>query len=280
MRLTITCLFILAFFAIGFHSCTSSPNSGIPFYLKVDSASLVTNYATQGANTQNITDVWVQAGTSNLGAYHMPCNFPVLQQNDVFFVVNAGIEVSGLVGYRETYPFYQIDTFTINATPGAKYTKNPVFKYNPAAIFTFKPIDFSFSSPFDTPMVAVNGVGPYGRCGEIPVTAGGDSNVVVQQTTAYAVPTGVEVWLEVDYKCDVPFNIGFMANYISNGNGTVEYPEMYVFAQPNWTKLYISFTDDMSSAAADNYNIYFEGLRPFGSKGGNIYVDNIKLIHF
>jgi hypothetical protein len=270
----------LLFFATGFYSCTQNPNGGIPFYMRIDSAALVTNYATQGANTQNITDVWVQAGTANLGAYQMPCNFPVLQQNNVFFIVNAGIEVSGLLAYREPYPFYQIDTFTINATPGNKYSHKPVFRYSPAAIFTFTPIDFQFNVPFDSMTACTDTNAIYGhRCGQITVTAAGDSNVLSIQSTSYAIPTGREVWMEVDYKCDVPFNIGFFANY-SNGNGSIAYPEMYVFAQPKWTKLYISFTDDLSSAAADSYNIYFEGLRPLGSPGGHVYVDNVKLIHF
>lgn len=279
MRLSILYLLLFSSFAVCFYSCTPNPNGGIPFYMRMDSASLSTNYATQGYNTQNITDVWVTAGIDDLDAYQLPCNFPVLLENNVFFVVSAGIEEGGLVGYRVIYPFYQPDTFTLVATPGVKYKYEPKFKYKTSASFSFTPIDFEHANGFDSMQVTTDTNVRYGHaCGQITVTATGDSNVLVNQLTTYPLPAGQEVWLEVDYKCDVPFNIGFWAN--SAANGDVQFPEIFVFAKPTWTKLYVSFSNDIATAAADNYNLYFEALRPYGSTGGHVYLDNIKVIHY
>ena len=90
------------------------PNDGIPFYLRIDSVSVV-------GSTNHITDVWVEANADNIGAYELPCNFPVLQENQVRFVLLPGIMESGQSIVRVTYPFYESDTFTLTAARGETY---------------------------------------------------------------------------------------------------------------------------------------------------------------
>ncbi len=251
------------------------PNDGVPFYLKID------NVSVSGGNTQNITDVWVQANSTNLGAYELPCNFPVLEQNAVHFTVSAGVWQSGQSDTRVTYPFYLPDTFTINATPGLKYSRALQFKYVPAALFSFNE-DFENGTDYSNmpQSASLDTNNQYGNhCGVITVNSV-DSNVVATQVNAqaFSITQGSEVWLEVDYKCTVPFWIGFNSIY---SNETNPYEVLLLLPRTNWSKVYIKLTDLMGQAHADKYTLFFNAIKPVGyDGGGNVYLDNIKVVHF
>ena len=273
LRLLSFCLLPIAY-CILLTGC-QMPNGGIPIYMRMDSATVVTGIG-QGAPSDNITDVWVEANTDTVGAFGLPCNIPVLQQNDVRFVVSTGIKESGQSGVRVIYPFYTTDTFSIVGVPGTQYTHQPVFKYVPGAVFSFAE-DFNFSNPF-TGSTVVNDSGYNGsRCIKFSVDAT-DSSKEISHVTKYDLPEGQEIWLEVDYKCEVPFYIGFYGTF--NASGVVRAPVMLVTAQPEWHKVYVKFSNYVGQLRADTYNIYFEALRPYGSTGGTVYIDNVKLVHF
>jgi hypothetical protein len=251
-------------------SCKPMPNDGIPFYLRIDSVKVA------GSATHHISDVWVEANAANLGAYELPCNFPVLQEGDVGFVINAGIEESGQSGVRVTYPFYSPDTFTLHAARGEKYERAPMFRYKPAVTFV-KPEDFEASNSFNSNMGVVSDSNVrYGlRCGVISATT--DSSKETAQLDKYDLPEGKEIWLELDYKNEVPFYIGIYGNY---GSGSViRVPVLFVTAKPSWNKIYVKLSSTVGGIAAATYNIYFEALRPYGLGGGSVYIDNVRMVY-
>ena len=255
------------------------PNDGVPVYMKMDSVQVLT-LISQGVGSQNITDVWVEANSDNVGAYELPCNFPVLQENDIRFVVSAGIKESGQSGVRVIYPFYAADTFSIVGTRGQQYSHHPVFKYVNGAQFSFAE-DFNFSNPFTGSSLVNDGnVDPvYGgtRCIKMSVNAT-DSSKEISHVTKYDLPEGQEIWLELDYKSEVPFYVGFYGTF--NSGSIVRVPVLFVTAQPEWHKVYVKFSNYVGNLRADTYNVYFEALRPYGSSGGSVYIDNVKLVHF
>lgn len=260
-------------------SCKKMPNDGIPFYMQIDTAVVITNNSTEGANSHNITDVWVEANTDNLGAYKMPCNFPVLQENSTRFTISAGIAESGQSGVRVIYPFYTVDTFSINASRQEQYTHVPTFRYKPGTQFSFTPQDFELGNGFNGLTLVADTNAKYGnRCGAITVSGATDSNITATQINKYDLPEGLEIWLEVDYKSEVPFFVGFYGNYISGE--VVRTPVVFVTAKPYWNKIYVKLSNYVGAARADTYNIYFEALRPIDSNGGTVYIDNVKLLHF
>jgi len=249
------------------------PNDGIPFYLKIDSVSVT-------GSTNRITDVWVEANADNIGAYELPCNFPVLQENQVRFVLLPGIMESGQSTVRVTYPFYESDTFTLTATRGETYSHVSVFKYRAGTQFA---LDESFEvgngfnglakvdEASDTNVVYGN------NCGRLLVTAVDSSEEAVQLDTMPLL-LGGEAWLEVDYRCDVPFYVGIYGNYTTSAR--VRLPYIFLSAKAEWNKVYIKLNDAVSYLRADNYSIYFEALRPFGSNGGAVHIDNVRVVHF
>ena len=249
--------------------------------MKMDSATVVYN---NKQITQGITDVWVQTNTSNLGAYELPANFPVVQASPVTFLVSAGIWQSGQSTVRVIYPFYDVDTFTINATPGAKYTHHPKFTYLPAALFTFPVEDFEFNDDYDSIMVKISNAADslniiyYGSyCGRITTTLTDTDRISIQKN-AYSLPAGQEVWLEMDYKCDVPFWVGLIGNF--NGANSTTMQVLFVLPKPYWNKEYIKLSSLVGNIRADSYQLYFEALTPTGGTAGSVYLDNIKIVHF
>jgi len=153
----------------------------------------------------------------------------------------------------------------------------PVFKYVSAAQFTFDE-DFALSNPF-AGAAAVNDSGYNGtRCIKFSVTAS-DSSEQVTDVNKYDLPEGQEIWLEVDYKSEVPFFIGFNG-YFGSNLSPYPAPVLFVTAQPTWNKVYVKFSNYIGAMRADTYSVYFEALRPYGSSGGSVYIDNVKLVHF
>ncbi len=259
------------------------PNDGIPLYMRMDSVQVNTSSG-QGSNSHNITDVWVEANTDNVGAFGVPCNIPVLQENDVRFVVSAGVKESGQSGVRVIYPFYTTDTFSIVGVRGEHYSHKPNFSYVSGTQFAFTE-NFDFTNSFEPSANFTLATGAdvdpvYGgsRCLKLTVSSL-DSSKMVTSIGAYDLPEGLEVWLEVDYKSEVPFYIGFNG-YFTGSSVAYAVPVLFVNAQPKWNKVYVKLSSLMGNLRADTYKIYFEALRPYGTSGGNVYIDNVKLVHF
>lgn len=250
------------------------PNDGVPFYLRIDSAVVVAG-DTIGTNTSKITDVWVEADADNLGAYELPVNFPVLAQNDVRMVLNAGIWGSGQQGYRLNYPFYTSDTFTIsNAEPGQQYSHTARFEYIRGTVFTFTE-DFKFGNIFDGLTLDYDSSTNHQTCGTVSVNTV-DSSKEAHTINFYDLPEGQEIWLELDYKAEVPFYVGFYGKF---GSEVSQYPVLFLNPKATWNKVYIKLSEAIGATRANAYSIYVEALRPVGSSGGKVYIDNIKLVH-
>lgn len=279
-------MFILCFLAlVGFYGCKPLPNDGIPFYLKTDSVALYTTGDSQGVNTHNISDLWVEANATNLGVYEMPAWFPVLEENEVRMVISAGVKQSGQSGVRVVYPFYQTDTFTLNAKRGETFTHYPVFKYKTGTRFAFKCEDFSTGNDYTSAMSSTTftdsiAQAPFPPCGVINIAAT-DSNKLASQNFTYSLPTGSEVWLEFDYKSDLPFWVGF---YAKSSSTVMPNYVMLVTTKSSWNKLYVKLTESISSLNVQGfsqYNLFFEALKPADNTvGGKMYIDNIKVVYF
>lgn len=266
----------LAFLAILFFSpaCKPMPNDGVPFFLKVDTVFVVDSTGTDTLS-ERITDIWAETKSTNLGAFERPCSIPVLEEGAVSFILTPGIYQSGQSAVRVNYPFYAPDTFTLQAERGQMYTRKPVFRYIKATKVAFAD-NFEIGNNF-TDMGISNDSAHYGtRCGTITVTAV-DSNKMAYQTTNIPLTAGQEIWLEVDYKSDVPFWVGYQGHY--PGSTVVSTNQvLFVNARSSWNKLYVKLSESVAASLASTYSIYFEALRPYGSNGGTVYIDNVKLL--
>lgn len=277
----------LCFLLLGLLSCNKG---GIPFYLGINRVEVLPQNPNidnpQGDTTQAVTDVWVQTTGENLGAYQMPCSFPVLEQNYVHFLVNAGVWESGQQEIRVIYPFYTTDTFSIDATPTGQYKRTPVFSYLPACTLQCRE-NFENGLNYDSmTLVSVPDTNvKYGlHCGVITLTST-DSDIVSTVHSAspsnnnvFTVTYGQEAWLELDYKAQVPFWIGVVGVYSSGQPTSAEV--LFTLPSSQWTKLYVKLTNVVSGLGASYYYPYFEAQDTVGGSGGSVYLDNIKVVHF
>jgi hypothetical protein len=277
--LTLSFCFTLILFS---GSCNKGPNGGIPFYMKMDTAVVSDPTVQASDNTQFITDVWTEVGSSNLGAYELPCNFPVLQSDSVHFVIQAGVWQTGQPNAPVPYPLMQPDIFTIYAKPGEVYTHVPHFSYKSGTVRTFLEDFQGAGHDFDSITICRDTNARYGgACGVITVTAS-DSSVTATQVAGsnpfpYPLTVGDEVWLELDYKCDVPFYVGI--NCIFNNGSTTPVAPLFVLPSSKWNKLYVKFSEIVGQEQANSYAVFFQAVNISGNAGGHVYLDNIKLLH-
>jgi len=282
MKLAVT-LSLVVVVCVFMGSCNKGPTGGIPFYLKMDTAVIIAPAGiSASSNTQSIQDVWVNEGPTNLGAYELPCNFPVLDHDSVNFVINAGVWQSAQSTNPVIYPFLKPDVFTLYAQSGNKYSHVPTFSYIAAAKFVFNE-DFESGSEYNTSMLLAHDSVKYGTaCGKMTVGPT-DSNVVACQTYAhgvqgpYVLTPGEEIWLEFDYKCQVPFWSGIIAHFSSGATDTIQV--LFLLPNETWTKQYIKLSETVGQEGASTYNLYFQALNPSGFIGGSVYLDNIRLVH-
>ncbi len=282
MKFTVTLSLLLAT-CIFLGSCNKEPAGGVPFYVSMDTAVIVAPPGvTAGSNTQRIQDVWVQEGATNMGAYELPCRFPVLDSGSCYFVVNPGVWQSGQSTNPVIYPFMNPDTFTIHGEPGQLYKHVPKFAYKAAATVLFNE-DFELSSDYNSNMVKCYDTVKYGLvCGKITVHPTDSSVTAVQKGIAssggqpYTLTSGQEIWVEMDYKSDVPFWSGIIAHFSSGATDTIQI--LFLLPSKNWNKEYIKMSETVGQEGASTYNLYFQALNPSGTNGGSVYLDNIRLV--
>jgi hypothetical protein len=278
-------LFLTVCLFIG--SCNKGPTGGIPFYMKMDTAVVVAFHGiSPSSNTQGIQDVWVEEGANNIGAYELPCKFPVLDQDSVRFVVQAGVWQTGQSTNPVIYPFMNPDNFTIYAKPGSTYTHVPTFTYKAIDTLQFNE-DFELGSDYNTNMTICYDSVKYGRaCGQITVGPNDSSVIACQQHASggfagnacpYGLRSGEEVWVELDYKSQVPFWAGIIGNFSGGASDTIQL--LFLLPTETWTKEYIKLSETVGTEDATTYSLFFQGLNPSGYTGGSVYLDNIRLIH-
>ncbi len=279
-----TAFFLLLNTSLVFVACLSACNKWnkaepIPVYLHIDSFSLsVNNPLKEGSATSKITDVWAYVNGEPVGTYQLPCTFPVLASGASSILLTAGIKGNGLSENRISYEFYQSAKTDTTLTPGVVYSIRPVTHYTPNTVFHFIE-DFENGNSFnklngDTNITrtsllseVLTGTG----AGKISAKLGDYSEIVSAQ--AYPLPTnGTPVYLELDYKNDIPFSIGVCdANYISKFLEVTIAPHV-----DGWNKMYVQLTEPVGQLKFSAYKLFIQVDAT--SAAGTILVDNIKLI--
>ncbi|MBT7619805.1 MAG: hypothetical protein HN594_01890, partial [Flavobacteriales bacterium] len=134
----ITFLFLISLFFIS--SCDKEENiQEVPSYIHIEDLILTTN-SSEGANTHNITDVWVYVESDSeiefRGTYPLPATIPLLKTDSTKIYIRAGIKDNGIAGTRVRYSFYktfETDVFLVkdsivNINPNFEYVSNANFE--------------------------------------------------------------------------------------------------------------------------------------------------------
>lgn len=270
---------------ISFCGCNIiNPSEVVPTYVHIDSFSFAGN-PNYGTSSHKITNVHVYFNNAPVGIFDLPVTFPVLATSAGTLLVLPGIDFAGLSGYEITYPFYDGDTMNLTPAPGVTLNFAPETRYSSSAklplfLENFDEPTTSFKKlSGDTTLGRVTGSEAFegGGSGFINLSAGKDS-VTIIQNQPIAIPINQESYLEINYKSNIPLQIGMNA-VLSTGDSYSEYL-IGLKDRSEWGKIYIGLRDFVSGHQGTEYRVLLRAQKFGGVTDAKVYIDNVKVISF
>jgi hypothetical protein len=263
-----------------------NPTEPIPSYLSIDKFNVSTDYATQGSNSEAISDVWVFVNDNLVGGYELPARIPILNQGAVNLKLKAGIKNSGAANLRREYPFYTLyENTSLELFADSVIHVEPTIGYYQALTFPFKE-DFEGSSygisadAASTPLFVTN---TSNECieGNGTLKMSVTDNEVFRATTSnvFILPKGgAEVYLEMDYIGTGYIEVRMIANQISGA--PIESSVIVLYPSTVKKKIYLDVGPIVSSeTTAPSFRLVFMAYNQSGQTSSVNYIDNLKLIH-
>jgi len=273
-----------------FSSCSLFDNDDpIPGFLVLDNPSLTTTVA-QGAATHNITDVWVFDGPNFLGIFPLPARVPViLDGSEKEFSLFAGVRNNGVQSNALRYPFYEPIEFSATLDPQEERSVPLNFSYSPNA-------KFDFVEGFETNHVFIEDPNTSDGPGEeiviqsdVVLSGNFSGHILFDSDTSKFERTtiltydrqensGSSTFIEIDYKTEIPL----LAGWITFENNFIQRDYSVLIAPSDeWNKIYIDISEFIAQVDIDRYTVALATqITASDIVPSNIYLDNIKLIHF
>jgi hypothetical protein len=274
-----------------FFSCSKEKyEAQIPAYISIDQITLTTDLATEGSASSNITDAWVYINDDFIGAFELPATFPVLKEGTAKLKVYAGIKENGISASRTRYLLYDPHEEQVNLVKGETLnivpyvTDNSDVKFSWLEDFENASLSFLYSPGNDTIINKVNtGVKEGVYSGYVYLTSSMDFFEATSPAFSSLPQNGSPIFLELDFKIKEPLSIGVYVDTEQHRKITLNDTESngsYI-----WKKIYINLTDIINSKPnVAEVKVYF-GIKdtpslPFVTTNPEIYIDNIKLVHY
>ncbi|HEU4718870.1 MAG TPA: hypothetical protein VFU15_13595 [Bacteroidia bacterium] len=250
------------------------PAEEIPCYIHIDKITLLNN------EPSKITDAWVFVDNQLIGAFELPCTFPVLvKSGDHDILVRAGIKMNGSATTRAIYPHYKGWESTVTLTQGQSTTIQPTAEF-------FSGVQFLWTEDFESPGNALvaestspanvwkDNTDVYEGSNSGIITLNTDSAYFVGRTAQpYALSTTSDVYLEMNYKSDVTITVG------------VETPDHqyrpWVDVAPSavWNKIYINLNDVViQQPIYTSYYMYIACSKPADVSECKVHLDDMILL--
>ncbi|MFY7708362.1 MAG: hypothetical protein ACOVQ5_09790 [Flavobacteriales bacterium] len=267
-----------------------NPDEQDPAYIYIDQFSFSTDPG-EGTENQKFTEIWAYANDQVIGVYDLPALIPAMHEGNTNLSFFAGIKNFGLSDSRIIYPFVQGFRLTKNLKPLGIDTIRPSFTYFDDLSINQK--DWDLTTPSIIGLNSNQGellieddetkVFEGNRCGYFRMPAG-STNLSFKDDENLDLEGGVITFLELNYSCNNKFAVGLSAregsvdrrNLISIINPTTSGT-----SAPVWNKIYI----DLGLVIRDNPNasffeVYFESVPDTPGNAIDLYLDNMKIIHF
>lgn len=277
-----------------FSSCDKEEK--IPAYLYIEDISLdVKSDRSQGSDAHDIVDAWVYVNNQLVGVFELPATIPVLEEGVQKVTIVGGIKKNGLSNDRVVYPFYTSYDIEMELIPSHTDTLIPVIEYHNATQFVWlddfedQTISLEKSgslSTVDTLILSNDPQHVYGYNGSSEmysiqgVLDTGFQIFEFSSAQLFDLPRGGDdVYLEFNFKSDVELIAGI---YPINSTNVVGVPIVNYFPSSDWKKAYVSLTADINTAEFQgiDFRIFFGAVKSNEDSIANVYLDNIKLIHF
>lgn len=277
---------ILAIIGSSFFSCSKEDyEAQIPSYIAINSITLTTDYATQGSSSSNIVDAWVYVNDDLVGVYELPAKFPVLKEGNVTLKIFGGIKDNGITATRAQYVLYDPHVQKVNLVKDETIEIDAIVTYNDAVQFTwledFENSEMSFvkHQNSDTIVFKQSTVLKEGQfSGGIKLEPGMDFFEATSIPFA-DIFSGRQVYLELDFKTNEQVSVGIY-------KGTDQYLHPYgLNVASEWRKIYIKLATTINETSNSGELKVFFGMAdlsdsPFISASPEVYIDNLKLVHY
>lgn len=278
----------LIFLALVLSSCSFfDQDSYEPAYLAIDEVTMDVKPG-QGETTHQIKDVWVYLKGELLGVYPLPTKVPILVEGteQVEIDVFPGIRNNGAIGQPFIYALIEKESLNLEMSPGETVTKNLAFRYVPNVKFDFIE-DFENSNsltynPSDSARaeIKISSVDPISGDYSGYIALDADKKILYSGTNLEFDRNnngGKDTYLEMDYKNSVPFIVGLEIRKNDKVNQVLK---IVLNEREDWNKIYIDFTQELIDPEIQSYRLIIAAdITGISQKSGEIYLDNLKLIH-
>ena len=282
----------LVFLAIGCD--VINPDEDEPAILKIEEFTLNTNTVTEGSASEKITEAWLTVNGEFLGAYSLPARIPVLSTGPTRVKLEAGIRDNGISRTPEIYPFYEIFETDVDLNPLINHTIAPAIGYLSNAKFALvedfesgnsifsqnRILDGSTIIPVETDVFEGDKSGRITLTEERPV-----AELATLQRYSRLNSASPFVYLEVNYKSEVPVAFGIIGYAIAGDNQGTAFLEQGFLPKAEWNKIYFNLSSTLAENEFAEYQIGLQAFIPETGEGSGleraeVLLDNIKLLHF
>jgi hypothetical protein len=272
---------------ISFASCDlGKGDEPVPYYVHVDDYTFTSGTA-QGTARQQFRDIWLFVNDRYVGAYELPATVPVVEDFPIRLKFLPGIRRNGSQNEPTRFPFAEPYEITVDQPNHLVDTFRPEFRYASDVILPFiEDFDrFHFFNieqdgnvetkiSLSTAEEAFEGQnsGIINLTKENPVLAAWND-------LTFKIPvTPNQVFLELHYKSDIPFYIGFIG---LKGNQTENLINALVLPRKNWNKIYFDFADITNLSKSESYRLGVTAafISDSVQTEQKILIDNIKVTY-
>jgi len=280
-----TVTLILIFSAFLFSGCTIiNPAETVPTYVRIDSIPYAQDSGRARVHAE-VNSAWVYFNGTAIGVFDLPVTVPVLAKGPGHITIAPGITVLGLNSFLVKYPFYTDDTFTLVPQPGKVVTRKatthyyPVTRFNVLSNFDFGATNFTLAAGTVNIGLTIADSDRYqgSASGLIRLKAPADTLSESSSSYLFSITINKDVYIEVDYNCDVPIYFGMQSNY--SGNSFRTYLAGLYPTNGKWKKLYMPLRDFVAQYTGDSYQLYVKASLPDGQATGKVLLDNIQLVY-
>ena len=260
-------------------------NEGVPSYINIPRIEIVTDPTNEGSNSHKITDVWVYFDNNLQGVYPLPATFPVLLSGKQHISIKAGIKNNGIAATRTKYPFYDYYKEEILLTKDSTTNIDTTVTYVDNASFIIEDFDesvnhfiFSKTNNSDTTFLQNNDTVFEVNSAGIHLAPPHLTFEVATNEVHEMPKLGTPVYVELDYKCNTPFQVGVIANYPQTVS---THSIVTINPKSEWNKIYIDLTSAIiNTNNADFHKIFISMKRDINSTEiAKLYLDNFKIVY-
>lgn len=283
-------LYLFIFLGFIFSGCVK--NNPDPSWLEVNKWDLQINSSSvmyTGELTENITDAWVFVDDQIIGVFEVPFKIPILKSGSVNIKIYPTVKNNGISATKKIYPFLEVYEINTELVQNQTLTLNPTTRYYSNTNFWVEDFEDAGVKIQDDPNTVAHletGNDPlileYGNnYGHVSLTSP-ESFWIAKTNEQLNLPkNGKDVYLEIDYYNTNSVTTGLMAAAATGnvGNTNVQLNKQDP-SSIKWKKIYIELTEITShSQSAQYFEVTFEALFDAIGSQGDIYIDNIKVVH-